>query len=95
MSDESKIIEIKNYFEQEPFGWRVLATPLQKGGYAPYYFQVIKDTDSIAIIFIQRIFWDDDTVLAKFHEQDLINHVKQNIGQRIMVTKKGLEEEKG
>ncbi len=56
MSDESKKKEIQNYFEQTPYGWRAIATPIQKAGYAPYCFQVTKDTDSIAIIFIQRIF---------------------------------------
>ena len=93
MSDESKKIEIQNYFEQTPYGWRAIATPIQKGGYAPYCFQVTKDTDSIAIIFIQRIFWDEGSVFDKFHEYDVINYIKQNFGQRIKITTKGLQQE--
>lgn len=92
MSDESKKREIQNYFEQTPYGWRAIATPIQKVGYAPYYFQVTKDTDSIAIIFIQRIFWDDDSVFNKFHEYDVINYIKQNVGQRIKITTQGLQQ---
>lgn len=90
MSDESKIIEVQNYFEQTPYGWRAIATQIQKGGYAPYCFQVTKDSDSIAIIFIQQIFWDDGSILQKFHEYDLIDHIKQNVGQSLKVTINGL-----
>ncbi len=93
MSDEPKEMEIKVYFEQPPLGWRAIATPTQKGGYAPYCFQVVKDSESIAIVFIQRMFWDDGTVLAKFHKYDLINYIRQNPGQTIMVTTNGLQVE--
>ena len=93
MSDESKKIEVQNYLEQTSFGWRAVATLVKRAGYAPYRFQVTKDTESIAIISIQQIFWDDDIVFDKLLKYDVINYIKQNVGQRIRMTTEGLQQE--
>ena len=85
-SDESQKSDIVNYFQQYFPDCEILAKENRIHWKAPYYFQISKDSSSLAIVFIQRGLWDDKTMLQKFHEYDLINYIKENTGCSIIIT---------
>jgi hypothetical protein len=85
-SDESKKINTEKYLRQRFSGCEILAKKCDIHGRAPYYFQISKDSSSLAIVFIQQGLWDDETVLQKFHKYDLINYIKKNTGCSIIIT---------
>lgn len=85
-SDESKKRNIITYLQQYFPHCEILARECDINWKAPYYFQISKDSSSLAIVFIQQGLWDDETVLQKFHEYDLINYIKENTGCSIIIT---------
>jgi len=94
-TDAAKRSDVINYFQQHFPSYRI-ETPygpemVKNSGEAPYYFLISRDSSTLAIVFIQRMLWDNSSLLTTFNELELIKYIQKNQGCQIIVTNDGIK----
>jgi hypothetical protein len=90
MSDESKIIEVKNYLELLFQGCEVVDMPNPLHAFAPRQFEVICDNECISTIWFGRSVWEDTSPAAFLSGQQLAELIKENPGKIAKVMEGGI-----
>jgi hypothetical protein len=98
MTDDSKISKVSNCFYKYFPGCKVIPQKYDTNVATPYCFQIINDSLSLAIIFIDPGLWDDDplwnddNISRIFDSYDLINSINNNVGRRLFIGRNNIKQ---
>ena len=92
MSDEYKIIEVKNYLQLHFQGFEIISKEQPQQVFGKYLFEIIRDYEPISTIVFRRNVWDDrKSVASHLSAIQLAERIKENNWKKVIVTEKEAE----